>query len=98
MDFCSICRCELSDSLTHSNCGLNIIEYSGPGPEPLFLEQPMLTLEYDPSNIIKFMGKDSDTPILQLDGNGDIFVKGKLIENDKEVVDALRKFIGVWSA
>ena len=32
-------------------------------------------------------------PILELKGNGDIFVKGKLIENDKEVVGALREFL-----
>jgi hypothetical protein len=31
--------------------------------------------------------------ILKLCENGDIFVKGKLIENDKEVVDALREFL-----
>lgn len=31
--------------------------------------------------------------ILTLKSNGDILVKGKLIENDKEVVDALREFI-----
>lgn len=31
--------------------------------------------------------------ILRFDPNGDIFVKGKLIENDKEVVDTLREFL-----
>lgn len=31
--------------------------------------------------------------ILRLCTNGDIFVKGKLIENDIEVVDALREFL-----
>lgn len=31
--------------------------------------------------------------ILKLCENGDIFVKGKLAENDKEVVDALREFL-----
>jgi len=33
--------------------------------------------------------------ILKLEANGDILVKGKLIENDKQVVDALREFIKV---
>lgn len=33
------------------------------------------------------------TPIIRLAGNGDIFVKGKLIENDKEVVAAMRTFL-----
>jgi hypothetical protein len=31
--------------------------------------------------------------ILKLCENGDIFVKGKLAENDKEVVNALREFL-----
>ncbi|MGX5627348.1 hypothetical protein [Bacillus cereus] len=31
--------------------------------------------------------------ILVLKGNGDIYVKGKLVENDKEVVDGLREFL-----
>ena len=35
----------------------------------------------------------STTEILKLCENGDIFVKGKLIENDKEVVEALREFL-----
>jgi hypothetical protein len=33
------------------------------------------------------------SPILELRANGDIFVKGKLIENDIEVVDAMREFL-----
>ena len=33
--------------------------------------------------------------ILKLCENGDIYVKGKLIENDIEVVDALREFLKV---
>ena len=35
-------------------------------------------------------------PILELGSNGDIFIKGKLIENDKEVVDGMREFLGSW--
>jgi hypothetical protein len=31
--------------------------------------------------------------IIKLCVNGDIFVKGKLIENDKEVVDAMKEFL-----
>jgi hypothetical protein len=31
--------------------------------------------------------------ILKLCENGDIFVKGRLAENDKEVVDAMREFL-----
>lgn len=32
-------------------------------------------------------------PIVELRGSGDILVRGKLVENDKELVDALRCFI-----
>lgn len=31
--------------------------------------------------------------IIKLKANGDIYVKGKLIENDKELVQALREFL-----
>lgn len=31
--------------------------------------------------------------IIKICENGDIFIKGKLAENDKEVVDALREFL-----
>lgn len=36
---------------------------------------------------------DEGVRLLELRGNGDILVKGKLIENDVEVVDALRDFL-----
>jgi hypothetical protein len=42
---------------------------------------------------ITFMQDDGAVAILKLCENGDIFVKGKLVENDKEVVDALREFL-----
>jgi len=32
-------------------------------------------------------------PIIRLETNGDIFVKGKLVENDKEVVDGMRELL-----
>jgi len=44
-------------------------------------------------NTINFYSEVQEIPILKLCANGDIFVKGKLIENDKELVDALREFI-----
>ncbi|HDR6247814.1 TPA: hypothetical protein QCU24_005694 [Bacillus cereus] len=31
--------------------------------------------------------------IISLKSNGDILVKGKLVENDKEVVDGMREFL-----
>ena len=44
-------------------------------------------------NTIFFMKDNGTREILKLCGNGDIFVKGRLAENDKEVVDALREFL-----
>ena len=44
------------------------------------------------SNTITFNMTDT-TEIIKLCKNGDIFIKGKLIENDKEVVDAMREFL-----
>lgn len=41
---------------------------------------------------IKFNLKDG-TEVLKFCMNGDIFVKGKLIENDQEVVDGIREFL-----
>ncbi|MBJ8151318.1 hypothetical protein CN470_20675 [Bacillus cereus] len=31
--------------------------------------------------------------MVSLKSNGDIYVKGKLVENDKEVVDGMREFL-----
>lgn len=31
--------------------------------------------------------------IIRIEANGDIYVKGKLIENDKELVDGFREFL-----
>ena len=31
--------------------------------------------------------------IIKLHENGDIFIKGKMVENDKEVVNAMREFL-----
>jgi len=42
---------------------------------------------------ISFKVANIEEPILMLASNGDIYVKGKLVENDKEVVEALREFI-----
>lgn len=46
------------------------------------------------SNTIRFdLGKNEKEPIILLKDNGDIFVKGRLVENDKEVVEAMREFL-----
>lgn len=44
------------------------------------------------SNTIQFFTNENNE-VIRLCDNGDIFVKGKLIENDKEVVDAMREFL-----
>ena len=44
-------------------------------------------------NAIIFNVTGLDMPVLELRQNGDIIVKGKLVENDVEVVEALREFI-----
>lgn len=36
----------------------------------------------------------ANKPILELFFNGDIYVKGNLVENDKEVVEGMRQFLG----
>jgi hypothetical protein len=47
-----------------------------------------------PSQITFYQNGDMTLPpILELKANGDIFVKGKLIENDIEVVGAMREFL-----
>ncbi len=46
--------------------------------------------ELAPNNIVFCAG---DKTVLELRENGDIFVKGKLVENDKEVVDGMRVFL-----
>ena len=51
-----------------------------------------LTSKEFESNTIHFF-TDGNNVIMKLCNNGDIFVKGKLIENDKEVVDAMRDFL-----
>lgn len=37
----------------------------------------------------------SDQEIIRFCENGDILVKGNLIENDKELVNAMREFLGL---
>ncbi|RWQ69818.1 hypothetical protein [Bacillus cereus] len=37
--------------------------------------------------------KVGEQEMISLKSNGDIFVKGKLVDNDKEVVDGLREFL-----
>lgn len=52
-----------------------------------------ITLKDNGTHDITFNTKDCNS-IIELKENGDIFVKGKLIENDKEVVDGMRELLG----
>jgi hypothetical protein len=53
-----------------------------------------INLVPEEQNTISFLQVDkSSQEILKLCENGDILVKGKLAENDKEIVDALREFL-----
>lgn len=52
----------------------------------------MKSIEPITSPDIIFMGADG-LEIIKLKANGDIYVKGKLIENDSEVVEGLRSFL-----
>lgn len=42
---------------------------------------------------ISFKVADGALEVLRLDGNGDIFVRGRLAENDRAIVEALRIFL-----
>jgi hypothetical protein len=44
-------------------------------------------------NTISFNTENEKEPIIKLCPNGDIFVKGKLVENDLEVVEGMREFL-----
>ena len=53
----------------------------------------LIEIQRTQSHNIVFNLPDSETPVLKLEENGDIYVRGKLVENDKDVVDALRDFL-----
>jgi len=43
--------------------------------------------------IFSIRGGDDALEVLRFKSNGDIYVKGRLAENDKQVVEALRTFL-----
>jgi hypothetical protein len=47
--------------------------------------------EIEPNTMIFYL--EQDEPIIKLCANGDIFIKGKLVENDIEVVEGMREFL-----
>ena len=54
-----------------------------------FMTSPLLILEQN----VTFLKNNGTKELLRFCENGDIFVNGKLVENDKEVVDGLREFL-----
>jgi hypothetical protein len=48
--------------------------------------------DIEPNTLIFHSGNETE-PTIKLCQNGDIFIKGKLVENDLEVVEGMRKFL-----
>lgn len=44
-------------------------------------------------NSIAFKIRQDSTPVIEFKENGDIYVKGNLIDNDNELVDAMREYL-----
>lgn len=52
------------------------------------------SLQIPPISTVFFCQIDNQNiEIIKICENGDIFVKGKLVENDKDVTNALREFL-----
>jgi len=45
------------------------------------------------TSIVFMTGEAGTAPAIMLRDNGDILVKGKLVENDKKLVEAMRQFL-----
>ena len=52
-----------------------------------------LTIVKADEHPLTYVFNGTESEILRLEPNGDIYVHGKLIENDKEVVDGMRDFL-----
>jgi hypothetical protein len=63
------------------------------GEENFYVYNPSLGGKYETNSITIRSSSDTDNPIIVLKDNGDILVKGKLIDNDIELVNALREFL-----
>jgi len=50
-------------------------------------------IQLEPNTINFFINMNAPEAILKLCANGDIYVKGKLVKNDIEVVEGLREFL-----
>lgn len=80
---------EKSEQLEFEGLGMQPQVYSVPGVEKYVSLPGMVT----PASIV-FQGKDEDIMVLR--PNGDILIHGKLVENDKEVVEGMRTFLRIW--
>ena len=45
------------------------------------------------TSIVFMTGEAGTAPVIMLRDNGDILIKGKLVENDKALVEAMRGFL-----
>lgn len=45
------------------------------------------------TSIVFMTGQTGTAPAIMLRDNGDVLIKGKVIENDKELVEAMRQFL-----
>ena len=56
-------------------------------------EQEDLNKKLEAKSEILFFTDVDNSEILKLCANGDIMVHGKMVENDKDVVEAMREFL-----
>ena len=54
-----------------------------------------LQSDVEPNTISFTAGEFIEIPIVKICGDGDIFVKGQLVENDLELVNGLREFLNI---
>jgi len=59
------------------------------------MEKMDLKIEHETKNNIILFHTDEITEIIKLCNNGDIYIRGKLVENDKEVVNGMRDFLNL---
>lgn len=71
--------------------GIGEVKLGGELKSELTLANPSAFLE---GSITLNVGNGLE--IIRLCANGDIYVKGNLVENDKEVVQGFREFIAGW--
>ena len=55
-------------------------------------ENKCISVEINDPNIV-FQMANAEPPVLELKSNGEIFVRGELVETNKEVVEALKDFL-----